>query len=378
MILLFSTIINNFLRQEYFGEKLSNYLLCIGIILVTLVMKKWVAILLTRISGRFDAVFSYMHHKSEIKNMLLRPLEQLLMVIAFSVAFNQLSDLLEQVELYHAKGKNKFVFTLNDLTDHVFLFLLIVFLTIVVNKVTEYMYYFRLEKAHEEKNNAALQLLPLSKELTKLLIWTLSIFWILGSVFHVNIPALVTGLGIGGVAIALAGKETLENFLAAFTLLSDKPFQVGDYIRVNELEGTVERIGFRSTRLRGLNAALIVVPNQKLVSQNLVNLADRKTQGLKLTFNIRYGISHENLKAITVEVEDYLRNNPEMFPDLEVYVFPNEKETLQLIVGFHIIFPLTLTELGEKKNEITLHIYNIISKYGELGFQGVSVPQRPM
>jgi len=103
----------------------------------------------------------------------------------------------------------------------------------------------------------------------------------IGQCISCQYSALITGLGIGGVAIALAGKETVENFFASFTILSDKPFQTGDVIKLGETEGTVERIGFRSTRLRNLDGSATVIPNQNLVSQNVTNLSTRDTRGIE-------------------------------------------------------------------------------------------------
>jgi MscS family membrane protein len=202
------------------------------------------------------------------------------------------------------------------------------------------------------------------KEMSKLLMWVLSIFWILGSVFHVNIPALITGLGIGGVAIALAGKETVENFFAAFTILSDRPFQVGDSIKLGDTEGVVERIGFRSTRLRNTDGSAFIIPNQSLVSQNLVNLSMRNTRGVKVAVPLRYGIEHKDLMQLVDEIKQALHKVSYVTGSVEVNIDSFEKETIQLIVNYHLPFPLPENiNLASAKREINMKVYEIASAH---------------
>ena len=288
---------SGFLYHEYYGEQVINYLWFFGIIIGTFLLKRAFANLLTRFSCQFTIRATYKQHKNELKGMIFKPIERLLEVIMTFVAFNQISDLLDSIVIYHSfSKKEKLNIKLGDIAEDIFLFLFIIFLARLIMRIVDFIYYMHITKAQEESNNSRLQMLPLIKELSKIATWLISIFWVLGGVFHVNVPALITGLGIGGVAIALAGKETVENFIASFTILFDKPFLVGDWVKLGDFEGKVERIGFRSTRIRAYDNSAIVIPNQKLVSQNLINFTARSTQGMKVVFNIRYGISTEKMR----------------------------------------------------------------------------------
>ncbi|MBS1689671.1 MAG: mechanosensitive ion channel family protein, partial [Bacteroidetes bacterium] len=190
------------------------------------------------------------------------------------------------------------------------------------------------------------------------------IFWILGSVCHVNIPALITGLGIGGVAIALAAKESVENLFAAFTILTDKPFNTGETIKLGDLEGAVERIGFRSTRMRASDGSAYIVPNQKLVGENLVNLSRRDTRGVKVTVNIKYGIPHDTLDAMITELKTEIKKVVHLIDPLEITIEGFGINGLQLVVNYHLPNPLdTDVKLAAKKQEVSMLIYNIVSKY---------------
>ena len=358
-----------FFDRMYMGEKMSNYLWFAGITIATFLLKKPLAALLTRISSRLTARFSYMRHKETIRTMLFKPMERLLQTILYFVAINQMDALLDKVAIHHSIGTGGTInIRFGDVIDHVFYFLFIIFLTQVVTRFIDFIYYLRLGKAQLEKNQARLQLLPLVKEMTKLFSWILSCFWIMGSVFHVNIPALITGLGIGGVAIALAGKETVENFFAAFTILSDKPFQTGETIRLGDIEGVVERIGFRSTRLRSTDGSAYIIPNQNLVSQNLVNLSNRENRGMKVAVNMKYGISHDSLQALIEKVKTAVRAMPHVKEPVEAHIETFDKETFQLVVSYQLPHPLpddaTLLAL---KRDVNMKVYEIISADATLG-----------
>jgi MscS family membrane protein len=359
----------SFFNRVYMGEKVSNYLWCTGIITATLLLKGPVAALLTRVSSSLTARFSYMQHKGTIREMLFKPIERLLQTVLYYVAVNQLDNLLDRIAIHHSIGGNaKINIRLGDIVDHIFYFLFIVFFTKVITRFVDFIYYLRMNKAQTESNHSRIQLLPLIKEMTKLITWVLSGFWILGSVFHVNVPALITGLGIGGVAIALAGKETVENFFAAFTILSDKPFQTGEVIKLGDTEGLVERIGFRSTRLRNIDGSAYVIPNQNLVSQNLINLSARDTRGMKVVANIRYGITHEALTQLIQKLKAALIAIPPVKDPVEINIETFDKETFQLVISYQLPHPLPTNDtLLALKRDVNMKVFEIISANAILG-----------
>ena len=354
-----------FFETELWGEKIVNYFLCFVIIIATLLLKRPVANLLTRISSNITERFNNVKLQRAIDTGIRRPMERLLQVVLYYLAIIQLDTLLSRIAIKHLPGrKNGFSLSLDNVLDHICIFLFIIFLSQLISGFIDLIYQLRLGKARQEEDISRLQLLPLLKEMAKLLLWILAIFWILGSVFHVNIPALIAGLGIGGIAIALAGKETVENLFAAFTILTDKPFHAGELIKLGEVEGTVERIGFRSTRLRSADGSAYVIPNQKLVSETLVNLSWRSTRGIKLVIHIKYGVAHEDLDKIVNEIKQMLKNTSPVTEPIEVVLESYGEKTFQLLLSYHIPNPLPdgLTVNGVK-HEISMQAYGIVTKY---------------
>lgn len=89
--------------------------------------------------------------------------------------------------------------------------------------------------------------------------------------WDINLTSLLAGLSIGGVALALAAQTTASNLFGAFSVMFERPFEVGDYIEVNGVFGAVEKMGMRSTQIRQINHALVYVPNSKLSTENITN-----------------------------------------------------------------------------------------------------------
>lgn len=360
--------IDPFFSRTFMGESMVSYIWFAGIIVGTLLLKKPLTRVLMWCSSKLMMRYSYVQHKSIVNSLLFRPLERLLLTVLFFVASEQISGLLDGLIFRRRVSKQSMNINLGDVTDHVFLFLFIIFLTQAVTGLIDFIYYVRMGKADAEHNRARQQLFPLVKEMAKLLTWTGAAFWVMGAVFHVNVPALITGLGIGGVAIALAGKETVENFFAAFTILSDKPFQVGDTIKLGEIEGVVERIGFRSTRLRATDGSAYIIPNQNLVSQNLINLSMRDKRGMKLLVNIKYGISHTDLQNLIAKIKDALLAMPPVIAPVEVHIEGFDKETFQMIVSYSLPHPLPDDEtLNALKRRVNMKVYELISGSASIG-----------
>ena len=112
-----------------------------------------------------------------------------------------------------------------------------------------------------------------------------------------NVTSLLAGLGIGGVAAALAAKDTLSNIFASFAILFDRPFVVGDWIQFDKTEGTVESIGFRSTQIKTFYDSVVSIPNFVLANQNVDNMGKRKFRRTRFTLGIQYSTPPEQIKA---------------------------------------------------------------------------------
>ncbi|RYD58317.1 MAG: mechanosensitive ion channel family protein [Sphingobacteriales bacterium] len=346
------------------GEPIVNLIWCFGIITATLLLKKPLTRLIARVSSGIASRFASRDQSAQFCTAVHGPLEALLQTVLFFIAINQLTVWLNYFIVNRAKNKNNVLaIRYGDAVDHIALFFFILYLTLVVSRIVNFVFEVQQAKAVAEKNKEQQQLLPLIKEIIKLVLWTIGIFWILGSVFQVNIPALITGLGIGGVAIALAGKESVENFFAAVTLLVDKPFQTGDTIRIGGLEGAVERIGFRSTWMRNSDGSVYIIPNKKLVNENLENLTQRNTRSVQLVLNLKYGMPHSSLQQMIDELKKMIVETAQVIQPIDVNIDSFGESALRLALSYHL--PPAGPEIkdGAIKQDISMRAYDIMSRY---------------
>ena len=353
------------LETRIADERLSNILWFLGIVIATFIFKKPLATLVAKVCFKITNKYGGKHYVQKFLELTKRPLEWLIQTLLFYIAFSQLSILLSKYLTHQHEGYNLLQnLQVGDIVNLIFKFLLILFATFTASRVLDFIFFVQIEKAHEENEIGRQQLMPLLKELFKIILWTLGLFWVLGSVFQVNIPALITGLGIGGVAIALAAKESVENFFAAFTILTDHPFQMDDFIRLGTMEGKVERIGFRSTRVRHADGSLYIIPNKKLIGENLENLSNRNNRKIKLSITLRYGFSKEHLEELTVQIKKSMLHIEPVHEPVDLLIESFGEQTFQLSVSYHLPHPLpegfTLEQI---KKEINTNIYSLIYKF---------------
>lgn len=163
------------------------------------------------------------------------------------------------------------------------------------------------EKWQGVEQKSKQQFIPFLNDLALVFIMASAGFVILGRIFEVDVVALITGLGLGGLALALAARETLENLFASFTIFLDLPFVVGDSIQVGTITGDIEKIGFRSTRLRGVDGNIVVIPNRLLTSQSLENLSERDYRRAKFNLTCDLKTSAKQIDAIILAITDCIK-----------------------------------------------------------------------
>ena len=129
------------------------------------------------------------------------------------------------------------------------------------------------------------------------------------------VAPLVAGLGVGGLAIALAVRPTIENVIGGLTLFADRPVRVGDFCRYGEDIGTVEQIGLRSTRIRTLEQSLVTVPNSEFSQMHLDNFTARRTRLLHTTLQLRYETTPEQMRFLLAKLRELLIAHPMVTPD---------------------------------------------------------------
>lgn len=148
-------------------------------------------------------------------------------------------------------------------------------------------------------------LVPLTRKLVRFLIFVIALLVTLGT-FGVNVTGLVAGLGIGGLVVALAAKDSVENIFGSLTILFDMPFALGDWVKIDKVEGVVEEINLRSTRIRSFEDSIINLPNSNLIKASVENFGARRFRRQKVSIRFAYDSDPAVLQKFVDEMRAYV------------------------------------------------------------------------
>lgn len=267
------------LEQQILSNSLRNYLFILGVLLVTLLIK--------RLISRFFAslIYTWVDKKnhSDLRkshvHRLLVPIEQFLLFLVAIIA------------LYELKFPEAWDFKLFKLSLQQFLesgvkFVFIILLIRVSLRTLEFISIILENKARLTKDLSDDQLVLFFRDFFKVIIYIIGILMVLRYVFNESIGNLVTSLSIVGAAIALSTRESLENIIASFIIFFDKPFTIGDLVKVSGFTGTIEKIGLRSTRIRTQEKTYISVPNKQMVDSIVDNISLRSERKIEMDLQL--------------------------------------------------------------------------------------------
>ena len=202
---------------------------------------------------------------------------------------------------------------------------------------------------------------------------TLKVFSVCASIvlfneiFELEIYGLLGGLGIGGLAVALAAKDTLGNIFGSLTVLADRPFEIGDWIKTGDIEGTVETVGMRSSRVRTFYNSLITVPNNLLTTAVVDNLGQRRYRRIKTMLGLEYNTPPERIEAFCEGVRELIRRHPYTRKDYyHVYLNQFSASSLDVLLYCFLECPDWSVELRERQR-LFLDILRLAQNLG-VGF----------
>jgi MscS family membrane protein len=180
----------------------------------------------------------------------------------------------------------------------------------------------------------------------------------------INVSAFIASLGLGGLAFALAAKDTAANLFGGFAILTDNMFKIGDWIKVGSAEGIVEDIGMRTTKIRAFDKRLIVMPNATIANSAVDNFSRRDRRRIVMRIGLVYSTTPAIMNKILQEIREMLKNHP-MIHDDPLFVYFDEFDDSSLSLFFYLF---TKTADWEKylqiREDINLKIMDIVEKNG--------------
>ncbi len=237
------------------------------------------------------------------------------------------------------------------------------FATLVFYKLVDVFSLYLESLAGGDKSSLDNNVIPLIKKVLKVFVVIVGGLFILQNL-DINITALLAGLSIGGLAVALAAQDTLKNLFGSLMIFIDKPFSVGHWISSGDLDGTVEEVGFRSTRIRTFRNSLTYVPNGKLADSTIDNHGLREYRRFFMHISITYDTPPDLIEVFVKGLRKIVEQHPKTRKDFYIVEF-NEMGDFSLRIMFYIFFAVpTWGDELKARHEVLIDIVRLAEKLG--------------
>ncbi|RXK80790.1 mechanosensitive ion channel family protein [Filimonas effusa] len=340
------------LQKVVFDNTIQTYL-SVGItILIALMVKrfvsKYLAYLLFRIFSKAGRTF----HKQSFMELIISPLEWFLALFMIVIALDKLT----LPALFDFKIYRVTTHTILDAVANAIL--IIVFIRLCIRLVMFFALILE-EKASASQEASNNQLIVFFKDFLKVILILIGGMLVLHFSFSYNVSNLLTGLSLVGAAIALATKESLENLIASFIIFFDKPFTMGDTVKVNGFTGAVERIGLRSTRIRTDQKTYITVPNKQMVDTILDNISLRSQRKVELRLEIGLSATVNDLRMVVTAIQKRLDQESAVLSKA-VFISDTGKNAHVITVDYFTAMTQSNDEFNALRQEINLSIISLL------------------
>jgi MscS family membrane protein len=207
------------------------------------------------------------------------------------------------------------------------------------------------------------QLIPLLRKATKVFVGVLT-FVLVAQNLGYSVSGLLAGLGIGGLALAMAAKDTLANFFGSVMILTDRPFHVGDWITLPGADGVVEEIGLRSTRIRTFAKTLVSIPNSQLANETVENHSLMPKRRIKFELGVTYDTTADQMRGAVARIEEYLQGNPDIHQEFMLVKFTEFANSSLNIFVYCFTVTTDWTRHLTVRQEVNLAIMDILTDLG--------------
>ena len=286
------------LHQEFYGNSILNWAIAVGILILSFVVVKMLYWIFSNVIRRLTS-----KTKTNLDDVLIdkleKPLTYLVLILGYWISIHYLM-FKEEVEL---------------VLENVAYFLLVIDVTAILSRIVDALI-TEIIMPISEKSDSSFdnQLIPVIQKGVRSIIWILGIIIGLDNIGF-DITAMIAGLGIGGLALALAAQDSVKNIFAGIMIFLDKPFRIKDRIQVDGFDGIVEEVGLRSTRLRTLEGRIVTIPNSRFTDNSVTNVTSQPTLKVKLNLGLTYDTDEVQMqKAIDILV-DIVKNQEAITDD---------------------------------------------------------------
>jgi MscS family membrane protein len=341
--------IMDLLHYEMAGQEAWRIIVFFGVVLLSLIVGR-----LARHFMERAARHSIVANKASLSK-LLTSLSRPVVLLAFAIGvwlalpFLQLSE------------------NTQDMAGTAVRVLCVVAVGYAIYRLVDVLDYYLAEFAKRTESKVDDMLVPLVGKSIRITVVVLILAQVVQSLSDKPLTSVIAGLGVGGLAIALAGQDTIRNFFGSLVILGDKPFEIGDRIVLDGHDGPVESVGFRSTRIRTLEGHLVTVPNAEMVNKTVQNIGKRPYIKRFANITITYDTPPEKVRRAVEIIKDILADHEGMNPDFPPRVFFSDFNdcslNIMMLYWYHPPDYWTYMEFTEKVN------HEILTRFNEEGIE---------
>ncbi len=337
---------NALLDKIILNNTLLSYLICFGTILLAVAFKRYLGRYVAGLVYRIIQKASWAVDKKTFVDLLVGPLETFFLILVTIITLDKLNF------------PNAFKFTILKTNSHNIIdaisngILIIAFIWLLL-RIIDFIATVLKRKADITPQASDNNLIVFLKDFLKVVLVIIGILLIIRFSFGKDIGNLLAGLSIVAGALALAARESLENLIASFIIFFDTPFNVGDLVKVNNITGTVEKIGLRSTRLRTEDKTWVTMPNKQMVDSIMDNLTLRNQRRGILKLEISLGTAPETLQRFITDLKKIVQH-----PLVENYtVFLSDIATnCYLVQAEYYTATIPIADFNQMKQQINLQV----------------------
>jgi MscS family membrane protein len=342
----------SFLDKVILDNSIRSYLIVAGSLLLIVLFKRLLSRYLAGVLFSIvQRIVRGIDKKSFVK-LVISPLEVFLLILLSLIVFDKLTfPQILNVEIYK--------FNVREFADAVSTIVLIIVFIWLLLRIMDFIAMILHHRADETADAADNQLIVFFKDFFKVVLVIIGILLIMKFAFHYNISNLLTGLSIATAAIALATRESLENLIASFIIFFDRPFTMGDQVKVHDITGTVERIGLRSTRIRTDQKTYVTVPNKQMVDSILDNLSLRTQRRALVQLKLHADTPHDTVNQFILRIKNYLNLRKDQVENYNVFL----SDILENAFIIHVEFfaaPIPVADFYELRQQVNLSMINLM------------------
>jgi len=353
---------NSFLDYIILDNTIKSYLIAAGVILLFVLFKRYMSRYIAGLLFRLIRRIAKGVDKTNFVNLVVAPLNTFLLVLITIITLEKLKFPVTPINLGFVKLNPNFSIyktNLHVLIDTLSIIILIITFIWLLLRIIDFIALILEQKANLTPDHSDNQLIVFFKDFFKVLLVINCILLILKFGFHLNIGNIITGLSIAGAAVALSLRESLENLIASFIIFFDKPFTVGDIVKVQNITGTVEKIGLRSTRIRTDQKTFVTMPNKQMVDSIMDNLSLRTQRKAVVQLELNSETSHEQVHQFILGIERIIQEKKDRIENYTVYLSDINKNAFFVPVEFFTA-PIAVADFNALRQEVNLAIIELM------------------